>query len=54
MLLHRFDEKEMQDQGLRANSTLIVAKNRNGPTGEVLLNFQPEYVRFVPADLHHE
>jgi replicative DNA helicase len=54
LLLHRFTPEEMQSQGLRANSALIVAKNRNGPTGEVLLNFQPEYVRFVPADLHHE
>ena len=54
LLLHRYTDEEMQSQGLRANSALIVAKNRNGPTGEVLLNFQPEYVRFVAADLHHE
>jgi replicative DNA helicase len=54
LLLHRYTDEEMQNQGLRANSALIVAKNRNGRTGEVYLNFQPQYVRFVPADLHHE
>lgn len=34
-----------------SEATLIVAKQRNGPTGEVELRFLPEYMRFVnPTD----
>jgi replicative DNA helicase len=28
-------------------SEIIIAKHRNGPTGKVILGFQPNYARFV-------
>lgn len=32
---------------------LIVAKQRNGPTGKIVIAFQPEYSRFVSIDREH-
>jgi replicative DNA helicase len=32
---------------------LIVAKQRNGPTGKVIVAFQPDYSRFVSVDREH-
>jgi len=32
---------------------LIVAKQRNGPTGKVIIAFQPDYSRFVSIDREH-
>jgi len=32
---------------------LIVAKQRNGPTGKVIVAFQPDYSRFVSIDREH-
>jgi replicative DNA helicase len=32
---------------------LIVAKQRNGPTGKVVVAFQPDYSRFVSIDREH-
>ena len=40
------DEEQRQAAGQRAN--LLLAKNRNGPTGDVPLNFVAELMRFVP------
>ena len=38
-----------------ANITkLIIAKHRNGPTGEVQLYFHPERLRFMSLDKRHE
>ena len=28
-------------------SEIIIAKHRNGPTGKVVLGFQPSYARFM-------
>ena len=33
----------------KGKATLIIAKQRNGPTGEVDLIFQHEYTRFADA-----
>lgn len=45
LLLHResYYKKTAENDGL---ATVIVAKNRNGPTGEVTLCFFPEHMRF--------
>jgi replicative DNA helicase len=40
LLLHRPDEDD------RSRIELIVAKQRNGPTGEFTLAFRPDFVRF--------
>lgn len=40
------DDAEREQVGSEAN--LILAKNRNGPTGDVPLSFHAEYMRFVP------
>ena len=51
MLLHNEDyyhqgESDQQPTGI---TELIIAKQRNGPTGIVPLTFLPEYTRFEPA-----
>lgn len=40
-----------QERPATAERTVIVAKNRNGPTGDVSLIWQPEFTRFVSAML---
>ena len=35
------------DPGRTEESEIIIAKHRNGPTGKVVLGFQPSYARFV-------
>ena len=51
MLLHNEDYYHRGEEGyVPENKTqLIIAKQRNGPTGTVNLNFLAEYTRFVPA-----
>jgi len=41
----------MENKGL---ATVIVAKQRNGPTGDIDLKFFPEYARFASLDTFHE
>jgi replicative DNA helicase len=38
----------------RAKSELIIAKQRNGPTGTVPLYFNSRYTRFESLDRQHE
>lgn len=40
------DDEEREEKG--AEAKLILAKNRNGPTGDVLLSFRAELMRFEP------
>ena len=42
-----YAEDEEQRQELRGEAELIIAKQRNGPVGEVQLTFLKEYTRFV-------
>jgi replicative DNA helicase len=35
-------------------ATIIIAKQRNGPTGDISLQFSPEYARFSNLDTFHE
>jgi len=45
------DEEEKSEKGGEAE--LIIAKQRNGPTGEVPLTFLSEFTRFETRDLSH-
>jgi replicative DNA helicase len=45
------DDPESED---RALSIVDIAKHRNGPTGEVRLNFAEDYTRFTDRDRHHD
>lgn len=45
------DEEDREQKGGEAE--LIIAKQRNGPTGEVPLTFLAEYTRFESRDLSH-
>ena len=42
-----YAEDDQQKQESEGEATLIIAKQRNGPTGEVALTFLKEYTRFV-------
>jgi replicative DNA helicase len=46
LLIYR-EEMYRPGQGVEGATELIVAKNRNGPTGFVDLYFYPRYLRFV-------
>lgn len=50
LLLHRESYYNRDDPSLQGKAEVIVAKQRNGPTGEVPLQFTPELARF--ANLH--
>lgn len=52
-LLYReeYYEPKPENKGL---ATVILAKQRNGPTGELDLRFFPDYARFVNLDTYHE
>ena len=53
LLLYReeYYEPNPENKGL---ATVILAKQRNGPTGEMDLKFFPDYARFVNLDSFHE
>jgi replicative DNA helicase len=46
LMLYR-EEMYRKDQGVEGATELIVAKNRNGPSGFVDLYFYPQWLRFV-------
>lgn len=46
MLLHRPEYYKPDDESLRGKAEIIVAKNRNGPTGTVEMHFKRETMRF--------
>ncbi len=58
MFVHREEvyhaPEEIDERGLANKATLIVAKNRNGPIGDVDLTWQPETTRFRNAPLAHQ
>lgn len=46
VLLHREEYYKPEDVSLRGKAELIVAKQRNGPTGKVMLHFNSQQTRF--------
>lgn len=66
MFIHRpayynkelYEDYHESDQPVGVDKTeiaeIIVAKQRNGPTGTIQLGFQPEYTRFVTIERHVE
>jgi len=57
MFIHReayYNRDEEMSESDRAKSEIIIAKQRNGPTGTVHLNFISRYTRFENADMSAE
>ena len=57
MFIHReayYNRDEEMSESDRAKSEIIIAKQRNGPTGTVHLNFISRYTRFENADMTAE
>lgn len=57
LFLHREregDEKKEHERQGQIEAKLIVAKNRNGPVGQVRLNFQPRFAKFTSLDRSHQ
>jgi replicative DNA helicase len=55
--IHReayYNRDEEQSAADKARSEIIIAKQRNGPTGTVYLNFLSSYTRFDNPDTTHE
>jgi replicative DNA helicase len=52
LLLHRASYYDPQED--RGKAQLIVAKQRNGPTGEIDLSFRPEHLRFAPLSMESD
>ena len=47
IFLWRPKQDESTAEGGQEMVTIIIGKQRNGPTGELCLGFQKEYTRFV-------
>ena len=56
LFLHRVKKKEEEEQPDQPGKEVevIIAKNRNGPIGEVKLMFLPAYTRFEPITKEHQ
>ena len=55
--IHResyYNRDEEMSESDRAKSEIIIAKQRNGPTGVVHLNFVSKFTRFDNADVSHD
>jgi replicative DNA helicase len=51
IFIHRPEYYDREDESKRGQAELMLAKNRNGPTGDVHLYFNREYTRFDdPSD----
>ena len=55
MILHRDRDKQIEEDQVKIQAEgipteLIIAKNRNGETGIVTLNFRPQYTKFEERD----
>jgi len=56
VFIHReayYNRDEDQSAEEKAKSEIIIAKQRNGPTGTVQMHFDSRYTRFDSADTHH-
>ncbi len=47
-------DKESMSEADKAKSEIIIAKQRNGPTDTVYLNFISRFTRFDNADVTHD
>ncbi len=57
MFIHReayYNRTEEMSEADKAKSEIIIAKQRNGPTDTVLLNFLSRYTRFSNPDTDHD
>lgn len=50
MFIHRDDYYDQAQQGKYSHTKLVIAKQRNGPTGTVDMMFQRDISKFRPAD----
>jgi len=50
MFLHR-EEQNDKDTERKGEADLIIAKQRNGPTGKIVLAFQDKYTKFANMDM---
>ena len=48
LFVYREEYYKPDDPALRGKATIIISKQRNGPTGDVTLTFLREYTKFVP------
>ena len=46
IFIHRPEYYDREDESKRGLAEVMLAKNRNGPTGDVQLRFDREYTRF--------
>ncbi|MFL5507012.1 MAG: DnaB-like helicase C-terminal domain-containing protein, partial [Gemmatimonadales bacterium] len=46
MFIHRPEYYDREDESKRGLAEIMLAKHRNGPTGDVHLRFNREYTRF--------
>jgi replicative DNA helicase len=56
VFIHReayYNRDEDQSAEEKAKSEIIIAKQRNGPTGTVQMHFDSRYTRFDGVDAHH-
>ncbi len=52
-LLYRsgyYAETEEEKEALGDEARLVLAKNRNGPTGTIYLNFEAHLMKFTPGE----
>ncbi|MDP2647798.1 MAG: replicative DNA helicase [Candidatus Yanofskybacteria bacterium] len=57
MFIHRDDKidyQKAQEQGKTNLAQLIIAKHRNGPTGEISFHIDPESLKFLEIDRTHQ
>ena len=56
MFIHREDKKsgdDMESNKMNINRQLIIAKHRNGPTGKIEFEMNPDSLRFKELDRIH-
>ena len=54
MFIFREEVYKQDDPELQGRAEIIIAKQRNGPTGTVHLNFISKFTRFDNPDQGHE
>lgn len=54
LLIHREEYYKPEDESVKGKAELILAKQRNGPTGTVELSFNRKLTRFANLSLEHE